>query len=54
MERNMALVGFAQLDTNNHFFDTTSAQGDLGWSSGQAMGIYNLCRCITNSATHKG
>jgi hypothetical protein len=21
------------------FFDTTSAQGDLGWSSGQAMGV---------------
>ena len=53
MERNMALIGFAQLDTNNNFFDT-SAQGDLGWSIGQAMGVYKLCRCITKSATHKG
>ena len=46
MERNMALIGFAQLDTNNKyiFFDT-SAQGDLGWSSGQAVGVYKLCRC---------
>jgi hypothetical protein len=42
----MALIGFAQLDTNNkNFFDTTSAQGDLGWSSGQVMGVYKLCRC---------
>jgi hypothetical protein len=40
MERNMALIGFAQLDTNNKFFfDTTSAQGDLGWSNGQVMGV---------------
>jgi hypothetical protein len=35
----MALIGFAQLDTNNKvFFDTISAQGDLGWSSSQVMG----------------
>jgi hypothetical protein len=35
MERNMALIGFVQLDTKQQsFFDTTSAQGDLGWSSG--------------------
>ena len=54
MERNMALIGFAQLDTNNNFFFDTSAQGDLGWSSGQAMGFCKLCRCINNSATHKG
>jgi hypothetical protein len=45
MERNMALIGFAQLDTNNKFFFDTSAQGDLGWSSGQAVGVYKLCRC---------
>jgi hypothetical protein len=45
MERNMALIGFAQLDTNNKLFDTTSAQGDLGWSSDQVMGVYKLCRC---------
>jgi hypothetical protein len=44
MERNMPLIGFAQLDTNN-VFDTTSAQGDLGWYSGQVMGVYKLCRC---------
>jgi hypothetical protein len=54
MERNMALIGFAQLDTNKIFFDTTNAQGDLGWSSGQAVGVYKLCRCITKGATHKG
>ena len=45
MERNMALIGFVQLETNNNFFDTTSAQGDLGWSSGQAVGVYKLCMC---------
>jgi hypothetical protein len=44
MERNMALIGFAQLDTKQHFF-VTCAEGDLGWSSGQAMGVYKLCRC---------
>jgi hypothetical protein len=36
------------------FFDTTSAQGDLGWSSGQAMGFYKLCRCKFKCKTHKG
>ena len=36
------------------FFDTTSAQGDLGWSSGQAMGVYKLCRCKFKGETHKG
>jgi hypothetical protein len=50
----MALIGFAQLGTNNNFFDTTSAQGDLGWSSGQAMGFYKLCRCKFKGKTHKG
>jgi hypothetical protein len=53
LERNMALIGFTQLDTNN-FFDTTSAQGDLGWSSGQAMGVYRLCRRNFKCKTHKG
>jgi hypothetical protein len=53
MERNMALIGFAQLDTNNNFFDT-SAQGDLGWSSGQAVGVYKLCRCNFKGKTLKG
>jgi hypothetical protein len=54
IERNMALIGFAQLDTNTNFFDTTSAQGDLGWSSGQAMGFYKLCRCKFKGETRKG
>jgi hypothetical protein len=54
MERNMALIGFAQLDTNNNFFDTTSAQGDLGWSSDQAMEVYKPCRCNFKGETHKG
>ena len=36
------------------FFDVTSAQGDLGWSSGQAMGVYKLCRCNFMGKTHKG
>jgi hypothetical protein len=58
MEGNMVLlmgyIGFVQLDTKQHFFDTTSAQGILGRSSSQAVGTYRLCRCITNSATHKG
>jgi hypothetical protein len=37
-----------------NFFDTTSAQGDLGWSSGQAMGVYKLCRCNFKGKTLKG
>jgi hypothetical protein len=45
MERNMALIGVAQLDTKQHFFNVTSAQGDLGLYSGQAMGVYKLCMC---------
>jgi hypothetical protein len=41
--------------TINHFLLTyTSAQGDLGWSSGQAMGVYKLRRCNFMSKTHKG
>jgi hypothetical protein len=36
------------------FFDTTSAQRDLGWSSGQAMGIHKPCRCNFKRRTHKG
>jgi hypothetical protein len=36
------------------FFDTTSTQGDLGWSSGQAMEVYKLCRCNFKGKTHKG
>jgi hypothetical protein len=35
-----------------HFFDT-SAQGDLRWSSGQAVGFYKLCRCKFKCKTHK-
>jgi hypothetical protein len=54
MERNMALIGFVQLDADNIFFDTTSAQEDLGWSSGQAMGVYKLCRCNFKGKTHEG
>jgi hypothetical protein len=55
MERNMALIGFEQLDTMQKIFlDTTSAQGDLGWSSGQAMGFCKLCRCHFNGKIHKG
>jgi hypothetical protein len=57
MERNMALIWFVQLDTKQQFFpffDTTSAQGDLGWSSDQAMGFYKLCRCKLKGETHKG
>jgi hypothetical protein len=50
----MALIGFAQLETNNNFFNTTSAQGDLDWPSGQAMGFYKLCRCKFMGKTHKG
>jgi hypothetical protein len=36
------------------FFDTTSAQGDLGRSSGQAVGVSKLCRCNFIGKTHKG
>jgi hypothetical protein len=36
------------------FFDVTSAQGDLGWSSGQVVGFYKLCRCKFKCKTHKG
>jgi hypothetical protein len=51
MERNMALIGFGQLDTKQHFFDTTSVQGDLGWSSGQATGSTNGAS-VNPSAKH--
>jgi hypothetical protein len=54
MEGNVALIGFAQLDTNNNIFFDTGAQGDLGWSSGQAVGVYKLCRCNFKRKTHKG
>jgi hypothetical protein len=54
MERNMALIGFVQLDIKQPFFDATSAQGDLGWSSGQAVGVYKLCRCNFKDKTLKG
>jgi hypothetical protein len=55
MERNMALIGFAQLDTNNKiFFDTTSAQGSFSRFRGQAMGVYKPCRCNFKRETHKG
>jgi hypothetical protein len=54
MERNMALIGFAQLDNKQQFFDVTSAQGELGWSSSQAMGVYQLCRCNFKGKTLKG
>jgi hypothetical protein len=54
----MALIGFAQLDTKQklyyYFFDGTSAQGDLGWSSGQVVVVYKLCRCNFKGKTHKG
>jgi hypothetical protein len=51
----MALIGFGQLDTKQQKkFDTTSVQGDLGWSSGQATGFYKLCRCKFKGKTHKG
>jgi hypothetical protein len=56
MERNMTSIGLGQLDTKQqiYFSDTTSAQGDLGWSSGQAVGVYKLCRCNFNGKTLKG
>jgi hypothetical protein len=50
----MAFIGFVKLAPTTHFFDTTSAQGDLGWSSGQAMGFYKLCRCKFKGETLKG
>jgi hypothetical protein len=40
--------------TKKIVFYVTSAQGDLGWSSGQAMGIYKLCRCNFKGKTHQG
>jgi hypothetical protein len=54
MERNMALIGFAQLDTKQKkfFFDPTSAQGDWGWSSGQAMGISISCAGVLPMVQH--
>jgi hypothetical protein len=49
----MALIGVAQLDTKQHFF-VTCAEGDLGWSSTQAVGFYKPCRCNFMGKTHKG
>jgi hypothetical protein len=37
-----------------NFFDTTSAQGYLGWFSGHAMGVYKLCSCNFKGKTLKG
>jgi hypothetical protein len=54
MERNRALIGFAQLDTSNNFFDTTSVQGSFSRFRGQAMGICKLCRCKFKCKTHMG
>jgi hypothetical protein len=54
MERNMALIGLGQLDTKQHFFDVTSAEEDLGWSRGQGVVVYELCRCNFKRKTHKG
>jgi hypothetical protein len=56
MERNMALIGFVQLDTKQQIFflDTTSAQGGFSRFRGQAMGIYKLCRCNFKRKTRKG
>jgi hypothetical protein len=34
-----------------NFFDTTSVQGDLGWSSGQATGSTN-CASVNPSVKH--
>jgi hypothetical protein len=46
MERNMALIWVAQLDTKQHFFDVTCAEGDLGWFSSQALGVYNCAGAL--------
>jgi hypothetical protein len=54
MERNMALIGVAQLDTKQHFFYVTCAEGDLGWSSGQVVVVYKLCKCKFKGKTLKG
>ena len=55
MERNMALIGFGQLDTKQqiYFFDTTSAQGDLGWSSDQVMGSIS-CAGVNSRVNTRG
>jgi hypothetical protein len=52
--KKMVLIGFAQLDTKQIFFDGTSAQGDLGWSSGQVVGVYKPCKCKFKGKTLKG
>ena len=53
--KNMALIGFVQLDTKQQKkIDITSAQGDLGWSSGQVVVVYKLCKCKFKGKTHKG
>jgi hypothetical protein len=54
MERNMTLIGLAQLDTKRFFFDTTSAPGSFSRFRGQAMGVYKPCRCNFKGETHKG
>jgi hypothetical protein len=36
------------------FFDTISAQGDLGWSCGQVVVVYKLCKCKFKGKTLKG
>jgi hypothetical protein len=53
-EKKHGLDGVWATRHQTTFFDVTSAEEDLGWSSGQAVVVYKLCRCITKSATHKG
>jgi hypothetical protein len=50
----MSLMGFAQIGTNNNFFDTTSAQGDLVGLAIKLWGVSKLCRCNFMDKTHKG
>jgi hypothetical protein len=38
--------------TRQIFFYTTSAQGDLGWSSGQAIGGSTSCAGLTSKVKH--
>jgi hypothetical protein len=53
-KKNLGLDIVLRNRHQQHFFDITSAQGDLGWSSGQVVGFYKLCRCKFKGETHKG
>jgi hypothetical protein len=51
MERNMALIGFAQLDTNNNFLTQQVHKEVLVWLTVKLWGCTS-CGCATSRVKH--